>query len=103
MSSHWIVTADGMPHYLSGYDMAQNKYSIEVIAHAGAQRVNGLLQWLGRGHACPVAQQHLLGHVHQLGVERSLGLCQQMMDGTGRVSVQALRDGGTRLARDESH
>ncbi|WP_431152505.1 hypothetical protein [Acidovorax facilis] len=37
MSSHWIVTADGMPHYLSGYDMAQNKYSIEVIAHAGAQ------------------------------------------------------------------
>lgn len=41
-----------------------------------------------------MAQQHLLGHVHQLGVERSLGLCQQMMDGTGRVSVQALRDGG---------
>lgn len=37
MSSYWIVTADGMPHYLSGYDMAQNKYSIEVIAHAGAQ------------------------------------------------------------------
>lgn len=37
MNSHWIVTADGMPHYLSGYDMAQNKYSIEVIAHAGAQ------------------------------------------------------------------
>ena len=34
MSSHWIVTADGMPHYLSGYDMAQNKYSIEVIAPA---------------------------------------------------------------------
>lgn len=37
MSSHWIPTADGMPHYLSGYDMAHNKYSIEVIAHAGAQ------------------------------------------------------------------
>ena len=59
--------------------------------HAGAQCVDGCLQRLGRGHARAVAQQHLLGHIQQFGVEGALGLGQQVLHSPARVATQALR------------